>query len=460
VILKMSIGERRGGVERIREGLRSLTLNSVRAVLPDKAIHEACRLAGHEYRDRLLGPVVMVLHMVMAGLWAEKSFGASWQMIWKQLASVLPEASGESPGSGSVSKARDRLPLKVWEQLFGWLSNRIQEESGATDLWRGLRLLLVDGTVVSMPDRPALFAAFGRVRGKHRPYYYPLARVVVLVLANSMGAIAYAMGAYRDSEVFLLQGLLGHLRPGDLLIGDRSFAGTNRYAQFLAHGAHFITRLHQRRKLERLPRLNSYGVDDFVTELKVAALHRKADPSLPEKVTVRVIRVEARIRGKHRVFWLATSLLDGRAYPAHEIAELYCRRWRQETFFRNLKTSLGSDVLRSRTPDGVRCEMAARLVASNVVRSIMLAAAKTHRVAPERLSFAGAIRSILSFAPAMAAQPVSRLPAVYSAMLREIAANTVPIRPNRNEPRSIRRMLRRYPCLVTPRAKWRNSRAS
>jgi len=440
--------------EGIGKVLRSVTLSSVRKVLPDRAIREACEGAAYEYRERLIVPVVVVLHMVMAALWPENSFAASWRMVWSQLASVLPSAAGKSPGSGTVSKARNRIPLKVWGRMFDWLADRFAEQAGGLDRWRRLRLVLVDGMTVSMADQPELFGAFGRGSGKHGAYKYPLARVVALALGNSMGFIGYRLGGYRDSETALLKGLLGRLRVGDLLVGDRRFAGANYYAQYLEAGAQFLTRIHHRLKIDRLPRLRSSSSGDFVTTMNVNPEHRRADPNLPKTVTARLIHVEARVRGKHRVFWLATSLLDGNIYPAREIAELYMRRWRIETLFRELKIGLGVDIMRSETPDGVRKEVAARLIAANVVHSIMLEAAEAHDVDPLRISFTATVRTLLSFAASMATASVFRLPLVYAAMIREVASCCVPERPNRNEPRVIRRERQHYPYLLCTRAEW------
>ena len=167
----------------------------------------------------------------------------------------------------------------------------------------------------------------------------------------------------------------------------------------------------------------------------------------------------ARVRGKREAFWVVTSLLDARLYPAGEIAELYCRRWRIEALFREVKVGLGADVLRSLTPDGVRREVAARLLALNLVRSIMLEAAREHGVDPLRQSLSAALRTILAFAPDMASAPPAQLPLIYQAMLREIASQLVPRRPDRNEPRCIRRERLHYPYLHTTRAEWRRLHA-
>jgi hypothetical protein len=176
-------------------------------------------------------------------------------------------------------------------------------------------------------------------------------------------------------------------------------------------------------------------------------------------VTVRLIQVEGRVRGKRQVFWLATSLLDSKLYPAGEIAELYSRRWRIETLFLKIKGAMGADVLRSLTPDGVRNEVAARMLACNVVRSIVLEAAKEHGLDPLRISFSAAFRTVLSFAPALGNEPPHRLPAIYQAMLKEIASQLVPHRPGRNEPRCIRREQQHHPYLTTTRAEWRTKNA-
>jgi len=458
---KESIGEGGASLQSIRRSLQELSLNSVRKMLPDRVIMSACRAAGLKWRERKMPPIVVILHMILAALRPEGSFAASWQAIWAGMASRLPGAAGQSPGSGAVSKARSRVPLKVWEELFAWLSLRAQELAAtAGDRWRGLRLVLVDGFTASMPDRPELFEAFGRGHGKHGPHKYPLVRVAAMALADSMVLLGYRLGGYHDSEMALTRELLPGLKAGDLLIGDRLFAGAHYYAHYLAQGVQFLTRVHQRLKLGRLPRLEVHAPGDFITTLRLNEGYRRAHPELPETVTVRLIHAQVRVRGKRQVFWLVTSLLDAKRYPAAAIAELYSRRWRIETMFDQIKIVLGADVLRSMTPDGVRKEMAARLLAYNVVRCIILEAADAETVAALRISFTAAIRTILAFAPTMSNAPPRTLPAIYQAMLREVASQLVPLRPNRNEPRCIRRERQHYPYLVITRAEWKQRNAS
>ena len=65
-------------LEAIRTALKQGTLNSIREVLPDRAIEAACGAAGWVFRERLIPPVVAVLHWVLAAMWPEESLAASW----------------------------------------------------------------------------------------------------------------------------------------------------------------------------------------------------------------------------------------------------------------------------------------------------------------------------------------------------------------------------------------------
>ncbi|MHC4575545.1 MAG: hypothetical protein ACYS76_15720, partial [Planctomycetota bacterium] len=76
------------------------------------------------------------------------------------------------------------------------------------------------------------------------------------------------------------------------------------------------------------------------------------------------------------------------------------------------------------------------------------------------ISFVHAVRAIVMFSPALAAEPIWKLPQIYRAMLAEIAAYLVPERPARNEPRAVTRERKHYPRLRTTRELWRNSYAA
>src|SRR4030043_2429929 len=101
-----NIGPASKNHESISEKIEAITLNSIREVLPDKAIEDACNAAGYRHRQREIKPTLTVLHMILAAIWPEESFAARWQVLWASFSSMFAEHSGKSPSLGSVAKAR------------------------------------------------------------------------------------------------------------------------------------------------------------------------------------------------------------------------------------------------------------------------------------------------------------------------------------------------------------------
>jgi len=456
-----SIGNSSCNSKGISEQLEQVTLNSIRNILPDEMIEQTCKEIGYTFRRRKITPVVTVLHMVMAALWPEESFNACWQVLWDSFISWFPQLRGHCPSRGRVAAARARLPLLLWQRLFEQISGKAQRLSEAYDRWNGHRVVLADGTCVSMSAEAKLFDAFGVNTGYHGSGRYPLARLVSLCLAGTMTIIDYAIGGYRDGESTLNFGILKSLRKGDLLVADRHFAAAHYYVRYQSMGLEFLTRAHQCLKISTIKRRVCYSANDFVGRLNINKNYRRNDPSLPASIDVRFIKAKLRIRGRFTFVWFATSLLDAERYPVHEIIRLYARRWRIEMLFREFKIGLSADVLRSQSPEGIRKEIIARLTALNIVRSIMLeAATKAEIDDPIRISFAHAVRSVISFSAALSRVPLALVRDVYEAMLVEIASHINPERADRLEPRAVRRERKHYPSLRMTRAQWRDKHAA
>jgi hypothetical protein len=455
-----SIGKIAAKTSNFSVDLESVTFNSIRKVLPDKVIHNACRQADYDYRKRIITPIVTVLHMIVAAIWPDDSFVASWQLTWSSFAANCPCFAGRSPHSGSVTKARKRLPLQVWKNIVQRLCQQAQENSEAVAYWRSHRIVSVDGTCLTVADEPQLRKEFGISKGNYGDRKYPLVRLVCLCLTEAMTIIDYRLGDYRDDENVLLAPMLKKLRKGDLLVGDRHFAGANLYWHYMQNGLEYLTRLHQKQIVSRLKKLWSYDANDFVAKLKIGDAYRRKNPEMPKYIVARFIRVQASSHGHRKPIWMVTSLLDAECYPADEIIELYLKRWRIETLFEQLKIKGGADLLRSKTIDGVHKEVAARICAINIVRIIMLQSAATGGVDVMRISFVGAVRTIIAFAPVLALQPVWQLPMIYEAMLKEIASHLVPERPGRLEPRKVTHDKRGYPKLKITRSQWRKQYAA
>ena len=163
-------------------------------------VEQTCREVHYDFRKRKITPVVTVLHMIMSAIWLEDSFNACWQVLWDTFFSWFPQFKGQSPSRRRVAEARGRLPLRLWRELFQKVAQQAQGVSCGYDAWHGQRVVLVDGTCLSMGRTPELVKAFGVNKGYHGWGRYPLARLVTLCLAGTMTILDYAVGRYTQGE--------------------------------------------------------------------------------------------------------------------------------------------------------------------------------------------------------------------------------------------------------------------
>ena len=149
---------------------------------------------------------------------------------------------------------------------------------------------------------------------------------------------------------------------------------------------------------------------------------------------------------------LVTTLLDPVAYPPEALGELYRQRWHAELNLRSVKTTLGMDVLRCKSPQMVRKELAVFHVVYNLIRILMRQAARVHSSNPQQLSFAGTRQRLLAQLPHCIAPPSRRAQLqILCRLLADLAADPLPLRPDRHEPRAIKRRRKSFPYLVHPR---------
>ncbi len=91
---------------------------------------------------------------------------------------------------------------------------------------------------------------------------------------------------------------------------------------------------------------------------------------------------------------MVTTLLDSKEYTASDLAGLYLRRWNIELFFRDIKTTMGMDVLRCLTPKMVEIDLWMYVLAYNLVRAVMMEAALKSGVSYDRISFKGTLSTL------------------------------------------------------------------
>jgi hypothetical protein len=392
-------------------------------------VEQLCGELGHAWRDRLLTPIVTVRLFVLQVLHGNTAI------------THLRHLSGLAFSPGSYCEARERLPLQLLQGLLRRMGEWADGVAAAgLPPQLGVRVLVVDGSSGSMPDEPELRERFGLPSGQRVGVGYPMARI--------MGLLDSATGLFR---ALLALPLFTHdmrgavalhpcLRHGDVLLGDRAFCSFAHFALLQARGVAGCFRLHQRRQC------GSSGVQQWRKPSKPPAwMTAEQYALLPATIAVRLVRYAVEVPGcrtTHVV--VATTLLDKRAWPDDRIAAMYGQRWPIETCFNHLKSTLGMDVLKCKTVDGVLKELAVYLIVYNLVRLVMLKAAQQQGVAIDRVSFIDAARALAAWAVGLA--PVT--PLVVN-----------PHRPGRHCPRVVRRRPKQYDLMTKPRAEYQRPAA-
>ena len=359
-------------------------------------------------------------------------------------------------GTGGWCQARARLPWDILPRLRCAAAAHAEK---AGQLWRGLRVKVIDGTSISLPDTTQNQRAYPQPGGQKPGCGFPLLKLVGVFNLASGALLDYAKGNKHQHELNLLYRLLDQFKAGDLALADRGFNSYTLLALLLLHGAHSLFRLHQRRpadlrKGKRLGKNDRLMVWDKPQLWQRPRYLSKAIWKLiPRQLSVRMVRFTLTVPGfRTQSLTLVTTLLDAQAYPAEELARLYARRWRIELWFRDLKTSMGMETLRCKSPNMAHKELEMFFIAYNLIRALMMEAGLIHDVPMDRLSFKGTVDSVRQFSVAIAqARARKQQNQLIAHLLETIARDQVPDRPGRREPRAVKRRPKPYQLLNRPR---------
>jgi hypothetical protein len=417
---------------------------------------------GHVWRDCVLNPANTIALFILQILHGNTAI------------SHLRRLSSIAFAQSSYCEARAKLPLAgVAAAVAGLCDNggRCMQDAA---LWLGRRVFMADATSATTPDTPAMQKLWPQPSAQKPGCGFPLIKLLALVdLATGM-ILHLTMMSLKSHEMSQLAGPHGALRAGDVLLADRAFCSFAHLAMLAAMSVDAVFRMHQRqivdftpgrahRKKSKRKRQRGMPASRFVRKLGtedqiVQWVKPQEQPdwmsdaqfaALPGTLEVRELSYHITARGmRARDVIIATTLLDPMRYPKREIARLYGLRWEIETNFRHMKTTMGMEHLKCQTPDGVIKELMMFVLVYNMVRGVMVMAAKRQVIADaNRVSFVDALRWLCSMA---AATP--------SGVLPELIVN--PPRPGRSCPRVLKRRIKPYDLMNKPRAEYAEPKAA
>ena len=364
--------------------------------------------------------------------------------------------------NGPYCRARCRLPVAVFKQLTMDVAASCEAQALEDWLWMRRHVKLIDGTTITMPDTEENQEAFPQQSCQEEGLGFPIARLVVVISLATAMVGGMSMGPYEGKEtgeLALLRELLDRFEPGDVALADKLYCSYFMIALLLEKGVDLVTLLHSSRDADaEVRRGKRLGKGDYLM-----TWHRPDRPDwmdketyarMPEQLDLRLVQVKIPERGfRPKSLNIVTTLTDPNQYRADDLSDLYRERWNVELDIRSIKCAIGMNDLRCLSPEMVRKEMWACLLAYNLIRQKMLQSAKEQEQLPRRSSFTNALQVVAAAWMVMPLLDRTTQDCLMKMELVSIASQTVGNRPGRVEPRAVKKRPKAYRLLTMMREK-------
>jgi Transposase DDE domain len=366
--------------------------------------------------------------------------------------------------TSAYCQARLRLPLQLLKKIGLRITNGLENMSSTAKLWQGRVVKIADGTTLSMPDTAANQKRWPQPNSQKPGCGFPMIRLVGLFSLASGALLQTVTDTFFSNENNLFERLFKFLDPGDVVLTDRNFCSYGNISALLSQKVDVVMRMHQSRPAD-FRKGKALGKNHRLIRWqkptkKPRAMSQQQFDLLPAQITLRMLRLHISAPGfRTRKIVLVTTLLDTKLYPPESLTGLYRRRWGVELFFRDIKTTMKMDVLRCKSPAMIERELAMHWIAYNLIRTLMLEASLCYDVALDRLSFKGTVDTLRQWAPVIAGTKAKskRRSALINALLWVIATDQVSLRPNRREPRAVKRRPKPFQLLNRPRHRMKDT---
>ena len=445
-------------VENIRNCIERGELPFQDCLSGDFVVDLVARL-GIVFRDRIYTPGNTLLAFVTQVLSADQSCRNAVRQFMAML--VSNDEQPCAPTTSSYCEARSRLPEQFYNELVGHTGRSVSPKSLSSWNVLGRPVKVVDGTMVSIPETEANCEEYPLADAERAGFSFPTARVFV-VFALSVGTVLEHVirpnQGKGTGELSMFVGLIDTFRFNDIVLGDEGFCSYGHVALLRDRcTADIVVKLNPSR-LDNLTRMKRLAKNDCLyrwskPKQRPTTIDNETFDNLPDEVLVRLVHVHVTNPGfRPDDFVVLTTILDHKHFSAEVISRLYCQRWRCELYLRDIKTTLQMDMLRCKTPEMIRKEIATHLIAYNLIRIHIAQAAACFGIHPNQISFKGALQTMRVFRILCRAGNANQT----SIILASIGYEIVGQQPGRIEPRKLKRRPKDYPYLSEPREAARN----
>jgi len=364
-----------------------------------------------------------------------------------------------SSSTASYCTARKKLDEQALTDIFQYTSMQ-GDKATKTGLLHNRRVVVVDGTGLSMPDTCENQEVWPQSATQKPGCGFPSGRVCACFSLESGSLLSYEIGNKKNHELPLFRKQWETFRAGDIFLGDKGFCSYYDMAKLKEQGIDSVITLARRKPVSKSKCQKFFGPNDLLIKwdrpkyTPQLSYSRETSKQLPEELMLRQIRVTVGHPGfRVKEFYIVTTLLDPARYPSQEITSLYLKRWDVELYFRDIKISMGMDILRCQTPDMIRKEILMNFIAYNCVRRLMYEAAEKTDLHVREVSFKGCLQAIRNWSPQFNREKlgVTERRKLLNDLYGVVTGLPLKQRPGRSEPRCRKRRPKAYQILTKPR---------
>jgi len=368
----------------------------------------------------------------------------------------LPQPSSST---AAYCKARAKLQLENLQTIYQHTSQYLSEQASSGHL-NGRRVIVVDGSGISMPDTEENQSKWPQQANQKPGCGFPQAALCVCFNLHTGIALSHELGNKKSAELPMLRQQSDTFKEDDIFLGDKGFCSYYDQSIMRENKIDSVITLARRKPVKASDAIEILGENDLIIEWKKPKWNKNHSYSrmdweaLPECLQLRQIKVTVNEPGfRTTSFHIITTLLDARSYSADALADLYYQRWQVELFFRDIKTSMGMDILRCKSPDMIHKEILMYFIVYNCIRRLIMESAIQYDVSHSRVSFKACLQALRQWIACWIPGKDSRLESnrLMSELKSCIADKIVPLRSGRSEPRAVKRRPKNYQLLNKPR---------
>lgn len=277
---------------------------------------------------------------------------------------ALDSGVKQMTSSAFVQSRRKLKPDLFYELNHLIVKEYFTDNEGNVELYKGMRLLSVDGSTLNLPVTEDLLRHYRTHNNQKKTNDVVIGRVSVLYDVLNEIVLDGLLRPFSEGEVALAKEHFRYAGKGDLIIMDRAYPSFDNAWHLQQQEVDFLFRC----KVSFTNEVKSFyqsGKKDQIIEMQPSQHRSFKDLPYDQYSTlqVRLLRIELD-SGETEI--LMTSLLDRRKFPHKAFKALYFKRWKVETFYDRFKNIIGVECFSGTSHQFIQQEFNCALYMSNM----------------------------------------------------------------------------------------------